>query len=222
VASELEKATGGDPKKLHAAVQKVAQEIIKKHKAIIFNGDNYTAEWHAEAERRGLPNLKNTVAALPALVAPKNLQLFAKYGVLTEREVRSRHDIYVERYCKDINTEALTALSMAKTMILPAAYRYQGQLASTAASLKAVGKAPHLGPLDVVSQLVTDLEQGIADLEGALEHQAEGDLLAHARHFENEVIPAMKSVRESADKLEAVVADDLWPLPTYREMLFIK
>lgn len=223
IASELEKATGGDPKKLNAAVQKVVQDIIKDHKAIIFNGDNYTQEWHQEAESRGLPNLRSTIEALPALISKKNVAVFEKYGVLSEREVHSRYDIYVERYCKDINTESLSALNMAKTMILPAAYRYQGELAATAASLKtALGGNVDMSTLKTVSQLVADLEKSIGGLETAMSHHGSGDLLAEAKHFQSSVIPAMKAVRDVADKLEGIVADDLWPLPTYREMLFIK
>jgi glutamine synthetase len=222
IATELEKATGGDSSKLNAAVQKVVQSIIKEHKAVIFNGDNYTAEWHAEAEKRGLPNLKNTITSLPALLEKKNVELFGKYGVLNEREVHSRYEIYMERYCKDINTESLTALSLAKTMILPAAYRYQGQLAGTAASLKAIGKNPHMGTLDTVTDLVAQLEKNIGELEKAVGHPHASDVATTAKHFENGVLPAMLAVREVADKLEGIVADDLWPLPTYREMLFIK
>jgi len=223
IATALEKATGGDPTKLNAAVQTVVQEVIKKHKAVIFNGDNYTEAWHKEAAKRGLPNLKNTLEALPVLIAPKNLAVFAKYGVLSEREVHSRYDIYVERYCKDINTESQAALTIAKTMILPAAYRYQGELAATAASLKtALGSTVHMGTLQTMTQLVGELEASITDLEGAMGHHSGGDLMAEAKHFQSEVIPAMAAVRTVADKLEAIVADDLWPLPTYREILFIK
>ena len=223
IATALEKTAGGDPSKFNAAVQKVVQEIIKEHKGIIFNGDNYTEQWHQEAAKRGLPNLKNTIEALPALIAPKNIALFGKYGVLSEREVHSRYDIYMERYCKDLNTESLSALNIAKTMILPAAYRYQGELASTAAALKAAtGAAVHMGTLDTVTKLVGDLEKNIGALEAAASHHGGGDLLAEAKHFESKAIPAMKAVREVADKLECIVADDLWPLPTYREMLFIK
>ncbi len=223
IASALEKATGGDPGKLNAAVQKVLQDVVKEHKAVIFNGDNYSSEWHEEAARRGLPNLRNTVEALPALISKKSVELFGKYGVLSERELHSRYDIYVERYCKDINTETQAALSIAKTMILPAAYRYQGELASTAASLKAaLGGNPDLTTLKTVTQLVGELEKSITDLEAASSKHGHGDLLAEAKHFQVEVIPAMKAVREVSDKLETIVADDLWPLPTYREMLFIK
>jgi glutamine synthetase len=128
----------------------------------------------------------------------------------------------MERYCKDINTECLSALSIAKTMILPAAYRYQGELAATAVALKTLGKSAHVGTLDVVTELVGALEKNVAGLEAASDHHAGGDLMAEARHFQAEVVPAMAAVREVADKLEGIVADDLWPLPTYREMLFIK
>jgi glutamine synthetase len=223
IATALEKETGGDPARFNAAVQKLVQAIIKEHKAVLFNGDNYSEAWHAEAEKRGLPNLKNTVEALPALLAPKNIAMFEKYGVLSAREVHSRYDIYMERYCKDINTESQAALAIAKTMILPAAYRYQGELAQTAASLKAaLGGDVDMGMLKKVTALVGDLEKNTAALEAAMGSHPHGDLAAEAKHFQAKVIPAMAAVREVADKLETIVADDLWPLPTYREMLFIK
>jgi len=223
VATALEKETGGDPSKLNPAVAKVVQAIIKEHKAVLFNGDGYSEEWHKEAEKRGLPNLKSTIDALPVLVSPKNIEMFAKYGVLSSREVHSRYDIYMERYCKDINTESQAALSIAKTMILPAAYRYQGELAATAASLKAaLGGDTDMTMLKTVTQLVGELEKSTTGLESAIGHHSGGDLAAEAKHFHAEVIPAMLAVRTVADKLETVVADDLWPLPTYREMLFIK
>jgi len=223
VASALEKETGGDPGKLNAAIQKVVQGVIKEHKAVLFNGDGYSEAWHQEAEKRGLPNLKDTVAALPTILAPKNVSMFEKYGVLSEREVHSRYEIYMERYCKDVNTESLAALNIAKTMILPAAYRYQGELASIANSVKAAteGKAD-ISMLKTVTGLVADLEKTIVELEKVIDHHGAGDIAAEAKHFQAEVIPAMLAVRAVADKLEGVVADDLWPLPTYREMLFIK
>jgi glutamine synthetase len=198
------------------------QEIASQHKAVIFNGNGYSEEWHAEAEKRHLPNLRNTLASLPVLLAPKNTAVFSKYGVLSEREVHSRYEIYMERYCKDINSEALCALNMARTMILPAAYRYQGELANTAAALKTLGKNAHLGTLESLTELVADLEKTTQKLEEAAEHTASGDVASHAKHYNDTVIPAMNAVRTVADKLESIVADDLWPLPTYREMLFIK
>ena len=222
IATELERATGGDPKKLNPAVQTLLQKIAKEHKAVIFNGNGYSEEWHQEAERRKLPNLKNTVASLPSLIKPAAIEVFEKYGVLSEREIRSRYEIYMERYCKDINTEALTTLSMARTMILPAGYRYQGELASIAASLKTVGKNPHLGTLERLTTLVADLEDRIERLETAVNNKHTHDVTSEAKHFYDEVVPAMNGVREIADQLETIVADDIWPLPTYREMLFVK
>jgi glutamine synthetase len=222
IATELEKSMGGDASKLNASVQKLLQDITAKHKAVIFNGDGYSEEWHREAEKRGLPNFRNTVDALPVLMKEENAALFAKYGVLTPRETHSRYEIYVERYCKDVNTESLVALSMAKTQILPAAYRYQKELAATAASLKEIGKTPHLGSLDKLTELVAQFESAIDKLEAAINHKASGDSISHAKHFRDEVIPAMNVVRSIADKVETIVPDDIWPLPTYHEMLFIK
>ena len=128
----------------------------------------------------------------------------------------------MERYCKDINSEAACALAMAKTMILPAAYRYQGELASIAASLKTLGKNPHLGTLETLTDLVAKLEDKIGDLDESLNHKGSHDLADEGKHFYNDVAPAMLAVREISDQLETIVADDLWPLPTYREILFIK
>ena len=194
-----------------------------KHRAIIFNGDNYAAEWHAEAEKRGLPNLRNTVAALPALVKKESIAVFEKFGVLNDREVRSRYEIYMERYCKDINSEARCALSMAKTMILPAAYRYQGELATVASSLKTIGKNPHLGTLDTLTGLVAKLEDQIAELDAAIGHKG-----ARRPGGRGQALSTMKWCRRcwacarSPISSSRYVADDLWPLPTYREILFIK
>ncbi|MCX5662635.1 MAG: glutamine synthetase III [Planctomycetota bacterium] len=222
VATELEKATKGDPKKLNDAVQDLLQSIAKEHKAIIFNGNGYSEEWHKEAAKRGLPNYKNTVEALPHLLDKENVELLAKYGVLTERETHSRYEIYTERYCKEVNTESLLALNIAKTFILPAAYRYQGELASTAAAIKAAGVAADVSSLKAMVTLVGELESKIVDLEHAIGHKASGAIIEHAKHFRDSVIPAMLAVRVVADQLEAIIPDDLWPLPTYREMLFIR
>ena len=148
--------------------------------------------------------------------------LFQKYGVLTKREFMARNDIYVERYCKDVATESKLCLNIAKKQILPAGYRYQGELATTAAALKAAGKDPDTSSLDRASELVGELESSIAALEQAIHHEATGGLLDHAKHYRDEVIPAMMGVRKVADTLETLISDDLWPLPTYQEMLFIK
>ena len=222
IAAELEKATGGDMAKLPQAVEKLLQQIVSEHKAVIFNGNGYSQEWHDEAKKRGLPNLKATPDALSVLASPTNIALFEKYGVLTERELRSRYEIYMERYCKDINTEAQSAIQIAKTMILPAAYRYQGELVGTAHKLKDLGKTVHIGTLDTLTTLVGELEGAIIALEKAAGHHGGGDIQAEVAHFHGTVIPAMVSLREIADQIESILPDDLWPLPTYREMLFIK
>jgi len=221
IATELEKATGGDVSKLNGAIEKLLQKIVSEHKAVIFNGNGYSAEWQEEAKRRGLPNLKATPEALDVLVVPKNIALFEKYGVLSERELRSRYEIYLERYCKDINAEANSAVQIAKTMILPAGYRYQGELVDTASKLKSLGQAVHMGTLDKLTVLVGALEQRIEALEKAVAHTGH-DLRAEVKHFHDDVIPAMTALRETADQMESILPDDLWPLPTYREMLFIK
>jgi glutamine synthetase len=222
IATELEKATGGDAKKLPAAVEKLLQEIVAKHKAVIFNGNGYSQEWHEEAATRGLPNLRATPEALDVLVAPKNIALFEKYGVLSEREMRSRYDIYMERYCKDINTEAQSALQIARTLILPAGYRYQGELVDTASKLKTLGAPVHMGTLEKLTGLVGEFEKRIEGLEKALGHHGAADLRSEVKHFNADVIPAMNALREIADQIETILPDDLWPLPTYRELLFIK
>ncbi len=223
IATELEKATKGDAKKLNGAVKKLLQDIIRKHKAVIFNGDGYSEAWHKEAAKRGLPNLRNTVDALAAVTGNKKYaNLFDKYDVLSPRELASRNEIYTERYCKDINTEALLCHDIAKSQILPAAYRYQRELAGTANSLAALGRKADTKSLDSVCKLVTGLEGAIEDLEHALAHKAEGSTLDHARHYRDEVMPAMLAIRKIADQLEGIIADDLWPLPTYQEILFIK
>jgi len=223
VATRLEKTTKGDAGKLTAAVKEVIQGIIKEHKAIIFNGDNYSAAWHAEAAKRGLPNARNTVDALAAAAAdPAIPALFEKYGVLSRREFEARMEIALERYAKDIHTEARLVHDIALSIILPVAYRHQGELASTAAAMKQAGREPDLSSLDRATGLVSQLEKAIAHLEDALDHKPDGSTLDHAKYFRDRICPAMLEIRAVADQLETVVADDLWPLPTYQEMLFIR
>ncbi len=222
IATSLEKATKGDPKKLADAVQDLLQQLAKDHKAIIFNGNGYSEEWHREAEKRGLPNFKNTVDALPHLMDKENVEVLAKYGVLTERETHSRCEIYLERYVKDVNTESRVCLTIAKTFILPAAYRYQGELAQTAAAMKQAGHPGDTSGLSQITKLVEGLEGAVKTLEKNIGHHPNGSLTEHARHLRDHVIPAMLEARKFSDLLESVIADDLWPLPTYREMLFIR
>ena len=225
VATTLEKRTKGNPAKLNAAVQDLLRDMIRESKPVIFNGDNYSSEWHAEAERRGLPNFRNTVDAIAAAMENSDYEaLFEKYGVLTRREFRSRNEIYLERYCKDINTEALLCHRIASQILLPAGHRHQGELAAAAAAMSAAG----LSGVDTtflkrLTDRVAALEKGIDRLEKALAHPGEGGgTLAHARHYRDEIVPIMVEVRKATDALEPVVADDIWPLPTYQEMLFLR
>ncbi len=221
-ATKLEAATAKSTDGLHAAVQSLLTEIITECEPIVFNGDGYSAEWHKEAAKRGLLNLKTSVDALAELKAPKVHALFTKYGVLSDRELESRLDIYLEQYCKTVRVEALQTLEMARTLIFPAAIRYQNELASTCANLKLVGYEFDTDTLDQVTELVKCLQRSITSLAKAVAHHCADGLQAEAAHFCDEVLPAMTSVRKYADELETWVADDLWPLPTYQEMLFIK
>ncbi len=221
IATELEKATKGDPKKLNAAVQTLLQKIVKEHDAIIFNGDGYSEAWHKEAAKRGLPNLKTTPEALPVLTTKPVIELFTKYGVLTEAELHSREEIYLEQYCKTLKTEANLVVRMATTIIFPAAMRYQSELASACASLKAIGHDYKMGALEDVTAKLRGMQAAVAKLEKLLDHEAKSTH-AEAKHLCEKVLPCMGEVRAFADALESVVADDLWALPSYQEMLFIR
>ncbi|MBW0000161.1 MAG: glutamine synthetase III [Verrucomicrobia bacterium] len=218
LATELEKA---GPEKLNETIQKLLKDIMDEHGSVIFNGNNYSPEWHAEAEHRGLPNLKTTVDALPAYTLPGTIAAFEKYGVLTARELESRKEVAYEQYIKTVNVEANLVIEMAKTIIYPAAVRYQGELADTAAKLKAAGLEPDTTVLQKVTSLIKALLDGVSKVEASL-HGTNGSVEGHAEHFKDAVLPAMQEVRSAADALEGIVADDLWPLPTYQEMLFIK
>ncbi|HAH43869.1 MAG TPA: glutamine synthetase type III, partial [Planctomycetaceae bacterium] len=220
-ATKLEEATGGDPSKLHGELQKLLTEIMNEHGAIIFNGDGYSDEWHAEAAKRGLLNLKTTVDALPVLETQEVKDLFTKYEVLSERELASRLEIYLEQYIMSIKVELNLTVKIAKTMIFPAAIRYQGELVSNCASLKMLDYDFDTNTLDKVTELVKALQDGIAELEAAAGGEPE-DMLSEATHCCHTILPLMNKVRATADELEGIVADDLWPLPTYQEMLFIK
>ncbi len=224
ITTKIEAKTGGNSAKLNEAVQSVLQEIMKEHKTIIFNGDNYSPEWHAEARKRGLPNFSNSVDIFRHVTGNEEYAaLFEKYRVLTAREFHSRNEIYIERYCKEINTEAHLAHQIALGMLLPAAHRRQGELARTAQSLKAVGiKNPDVSFLKSLTGDVSKLEKAIRDLDKAMSHQGKGGPLDHAKHYRDEVVPAMLELRKIADQIERSVPDDLWPLPSYLEMLFIR
>jgi glutamine synthetase len=200
----------------------VIQKIMKDHGRIVFNGDNYSAAWHKEAAKRGLPNSANTAVAIPAAQNKVNDEVLAKYHVLSNREFHSRNEIYLEKYIKDVMIEARLAQEIAKTMILPAAVAYQKLLAETSGSLKALGKKHCTSVLDELCDLVAVFQVRIEALREAIAHEGNGNAAAHAKHCRSQIVPAMDAVREIADALEGVVSDEFWPLPTYQEMLFIK
>ncbi len=223
VASALEKAVSSG-KSLNAGIKELLPAIIKESKKVLFHGDNYTEEWHKEADKRGLPNLRNSVDALPVIVRKDSIDLFTKYKVYTEGELRSRFNILCEQYVKTINVEGRLTSFMGKTQILPACLRYQGEVASTVTATKAAG-ADATSQAELLKSLtnsITQLQASLANLDQALGHHADGDVYDHAKYSRDKIVPAMNAVRTAADKLETMVADDLWPIPTYREMLFIR
>ncbi len=224
IATHLEKAVKVQGKDLNKAVQELLPAIYKESKKVIFNGDNYTDEWHKEAERRGLPNLRNTVDALPVILRKDSIELFSKYKVYSERELQSRHAILSENYVKTINIEGQLMSMMARTMILPAALRYQGEVATAVNATKAAGvdNSAQVDLLKGLTATIGDFQAAVTALDKALAHHANGDAYAHAKYMRDNILPAMTTLRGLGDKLETLVADDLWPLPTYREMLFIK
>ncbi|WZO97872.1 glutamine synthetase III [Isosphaeraceae bacterium EP7] len=224
IATKLEASVAAG-KDLNAEIQTLLAAVIKGSKKVIFNGDNYSDAWHAEAEARGLPNKKNTVDSLPDLVSPKSIALFGKYGVFSERELHSRYEILLEAYKKTINIESQITAQMSRRLILPAALRYQAEVAGSVTALKAAGVTVPASQLELLNDLTTtigELQAKTNILVKASEDHVEGDSLAHAAHSRDVIIPAMNAVRAAGDKLETIVADDLWPLPTYQEMLFIK
>jgi glutamine synthetase len=213
LAGELEQALQGGTE-LEAALRPILQRTYAENKQIVFGGDNYSEEWHAEAERRGLLNLRATPDALPFLINGDTVSLFSNYGVLSERELESRYEVFLEQYVTKLNIEAETAASIARTMLLPAAARYQAEL--LAAQLSDLTSE--------TSELIEELTDAVRSLESAnlSENQPHDDVLDHATYMRDRVLPAMSGVRAAADRLEKVVADDLWPLPKYSEILFIK
>jgi glutamine synthetase len=219
MATVLEKAVA-DGEDFDKAVQTLLTEIITEHGAVVFNGDGYSDNWQIEAAERGLPNLKTTLDALPELVKPESLALFEKYKVFNDREMHSRYEVGLEQYALTIHVEAKLSLELGSTVILPAAMRYQTEVAQNVATLKAAGMEPSTALLEDVSAPIADLVSSLADLKKGLENHAGTSAMDEASHAQS-LLPAMEAVRAAADTLEGVVADDLWPLPTYQEMLYI-
>jgi glutamine synthetase len=223
MSTELEKATtAGKP--LAEAVAALLQKVIKDNKRIIFNGNNYSKEWEKEAGKRGLQNLKNTVDALPQLVAKDVVAIFEKYKVLNEREVHARYDVMVETYNKTVNVEGQLMVLMANRYILPAALKYQKEVAQSVSAVKAAGGKSVEGKkvLTGLVKLTDDFKRRTDKLAHALEHEGNGSAEKHAKHYRDVVIPGMTALRETGDALELQIPHEAWPLATYREMLFIK
>ena len=203
----------------------LVKRTIRDHRRVIFNGNGYTAEWEEEAARRGLPNKKNTPAALPALVDPKNIQLMEDFGVLTKVEMESRYEVEMEHYAKIINIEALTMLEMARKQLLPAVNSYMSEVASTAATKLAVSEALSVrsetktltklsADADAMSDAI-DVLQDVVDAAEALTSESE-----KAVAFHDNVLPAMDALRAAADDAETICGEDYWPLPSYSKMLY--
>jgi glutamine synthetase len=220
IATSLEAALAAGTE-FNIAVQTVLTEMITNHGAAVFNGNGYAEEWQIEAAARGLPNLKTTLDALPELISSPAMELFEKYKVFNHREMHSRYEIGLEQYTLSVSVEAKLTLEIGSTSVLPAAVRYQTELAANVAALKAAGVEPDLTDLLAISTPVAELRAALAELGSALTADPGHDALAEATHAAKALLPAMAAVRAAADALEGIVADDLWPLPTYQEMLYI-
>ena len=222
VATQLEAAVKKG-KKIDAAVKELLPAIIKENKRIIFNGNNYSDDWRKEAGKRGLLNLSNTVDALPELAKAEVVKTFEKYKVLNARELHARYEITLETYVKTVNVEAQLMVLMANRYILPAALHYQKDVAESVKAVKDAGGSSKEAKklLDKITGLVDELRRRTDVLAKALEHHAPSTE-KHAKYMRDTIVPAMETLRESGDQIEVVVPHAIWPLPTYREMLFIK
>ncbi len=222
IATELEKATskGED---LTVAVGRLLTKVIKEHKRIIFNGNNYAPQWEKEAKKRRLLNLRNTVDALPELVSKDAVRLLEKYKILTGRELHARYEVFLENYNKTINVEGQLMVLMANRYILPAALGYQTKIGQSVSAVKAAGGASVQGKklLTEYTKLVDRFKSQTNGLASLLDHNG-GSPEKHAKYMRDKVVPAMAALREVGDAIEVLTPHETWPLPTYREMLFVK
>jgi len=227
LSGRIEAKSRGE-KDFKKAVLSVIRETITEVRPVIFNGDNYSAEWHAEAVKRGLHNDHTTPEAIKHIVSKESIELFSKYNVLSEEEIRSRYHIYLEAYNKTINIEAALTKEIAQTQIIPTALKYVSEISKGIGSM-AGSSGLEEGSLSVVTESVNEvlgnvakMKKEIKNLEKAMEKagKTEGEQ-AMAEEYCGKVIPAMVKVREFGDKLETIVDDEIWPLPKYREMLFL-
>jgi len=220
IADQLEKA-----KNIPDTVQKILQDIVTKYRRIIFNGDNYTQQWVSEAQKRGLPNIQSTVEALANIMDEENVTIFEKHGVLSPDELKARTEILLDAYSMSINIEAVTMLTIARSQIVPAVNKYYKVLADTVSSLEAVGekRQAQRDLLQKVGRLTDSLSEGVVALEIAVDSArgVEG-VLRRAGSYRDNVAVAMKNLRSVVDQLETIVDANLWPLPSYAEMMFLK
>ena len=219
-ADELEKADD-----FTSAAIALVKRTIRDHRRVIFNGNGYTAEWEEEAAKRGLPNKKNTPAALPALIEPKNIALMEDFGVLTKVEMESRYEVEMEHYSKIINIEALTMLEMARKQLLPAVNAYMSEVANTAASKLAVSENLSVrSETNALTRLSADadaMSDAVDELQAAVDAaKALSDESAKAVAFHDDVLPKMDALRAAADDAETICGEDYWPLPSYSKMLY--
>ena len=220
IADELEK--DGDTNK---AVQDILHKIAVEHKRIIYNGDNYTEQWVAEAEKRDLPNIPSTAEALENMVSDENIEVFARHNVLNKEELEAHTEVLLKNYAMTINIEAKTTVNIARRQILPAAITYSGHLADTVNSVTKAGIEPKAqkNELQKVCDLVGNLSGAIDALENSIKNTADlGNITAKTQSCRDDIKPKMQAVRDAADQLEMLVDADLWPLPSYAEMLFLK
>ncbi|MBN2593684.1 MAG: glutamine synthetase III [Sedimentisphaerales bacterium] len=220
IADDLEKA-----KNVKTAAQKILQNIASKHHKIIYNGDNYTDEWVEDAEKRGLPNIRSTVSSLETIMDKDNVAVFKKHGVLTEAELHARTEILLEAYSMSINIEAKTMLDIAKRQILPACIAFSTSLGDAVCSISNAGvdAKPQKELLKDICSMIATMRKNISQLEKTVTKAGNvADAIKQARLYRDDVIPAMDALRVVADKLETVVEADLWPIPAYAEMLFLK
>jgi glutamine synthetase len=211
-------------KDLELSLKEVLVESLEETHKIVFNGDGYSDDWQKEAKKRGLLNLKSTADALPYLSSDANVKLFEKYKVLNDKEVHSRLEIWGEQYVTTLNIEVDTTEAIAKTMVYPAAVRYINELAAAVKETKAL-KLKNTGAekmLKTVNGALNDLSDALDNLKKTQDKLKGGDVISQCKEYREFVIPAMTKVRDAVDFLERYTADDYWPLPVYREMLFVK
>jgi glutamine synthetase len=218
IATRLEKA-----KDKNAEAAAIIKEIYKKHSRVIFNGNNYSEEWVKDAAKRGLPNVTNSVDALKAFITEKSLKLFEKYGVLSRKETHSRYDIYVETYAKQINIEAMVAIDMVKRQFIPSATEYATFLADSISSFQAASVPAPVQEdiLKKLGSLLSSSYKGLARLEAAVaKAQDTNETVKKAEMYRDKVVTAMQALRTDVDALEMIVPRDMWPIPSYSDLLF--